>query len=145
MINIMKYYWGMYKDELREALSNRDDLEDITYEDLVKLIFRTFSTLDLDKIEVIDNGDYQGCMLFIIPFDTYQPDESEHIMTYIGYGSCSGCDALEAAKCGPEEKIVSSLMSICDDIVNNTIRPYNHGWRYSKAWDFAEIEEVKES
>ena len=82
----------------------------------------------------IDNGDYQGTMLYLIPFKTYQPAEYEYLMTYVWYGSCSGCDALQAAKFWCDDgpltgKELKAVMAICKDIVCNTIKPYNCGWR----------------
>lgn len=114
------------------------------WSNLVKIIFDTIcinhfeNKLDTDHITIIDNGDYQGTLLFVIPYDNYQPSECEHIMTYIDYGSCSGCDALEAIRYS--ETLVDDLMYICKDIVSNTIKPYNHGWRYSDMWEFVEVQ-----
>ena len=56
-------------------------LKDI-YEDL----------LDIDNMTIIDNGHYQGTQIFIIPFDTYQPELKDYVITHNEYGSCSGCD-----------------------------------------------------
>ncbi len=49
---------------------------------------------DLERIVVIDHGDYQGTLLFIIGAKGYQP--SNYWCIPVGYGSCSGCDTLEA-------------------------------------------------
>jgi hypothetical protein len=49
----------------------------------------------LKDITVIDNGDYQGTQIFIIPLDEYQPDISSYVYTHTYYGSCSGCDTLQ--------------------------------------------------
>ena len=157
MTHIMKMCWGMYKDDLRKLLAERTDLHDCNYTDLVKLTFETiynsiatdsftYRKLNLDKITVIDNGDYQGYLLFIIPFDTYQPDNTEYIMTYIGYGSCSGCDALQAAQSWDlddgklTEKQITDFMAICKDLICNAIKPYNYGWYKDDAWCPAEEE-----
>jgi hypothetical protein len=50
--------------------------------------------LDPERITVIDHGDYQGSQLFIIAAKGYQP--STYWATECSYGSCSGCDTLEA-------------------------------------------------
>lgn len=157
MTHIMKMRWGMYKDDLREVLAESTGLNDCDYEDLVKLTFETIynkledeyssKRLNLDEMTVVNNGDYQGTLIFMIPFDTYQPDEYEYIMTYIGYGSCSGCDALQAAQDwrGIEkltESQIASFMSICKDLVCNAIKPYNHGWREDKEWCLVDEETV---
>lgn len=50
--------------------------------------------INTDAITQINDGDYQGTLLFVIPLSTYQPCEWEYLTTYVGYGSCSGCDTL---------------------------------------------------
>ena len=45
---------------------------------------------------MIDDGDYQGTQIFVIHLDKYQPDESDYVVTNTYYGSCSGCDTLQA-------------------------------------------------
>ena len=98
--------------------------------------------LDLEKITEIDNGDYQGTLLFLIPFDTYQPFEYEYLMTFVGYGSCSGCDTLQSIQHGYHQKLtegqVNDFMTLCKDILTNTIRPYNCGWREQEVFNQAE-------
>ena len=44
---------------------------------------------------VVDDGDYQGTEIFIMPLDEYQPDIENYIYTHTYYGSCSGCDTLQ--------------------------------------------------
>lgn len=149
MTRIMKTCWDANQDNLRAVLSERTDLDTCNYKDLVRLTFEiiynslgrfAYEKLDLDHITVIDNGDYQGTLLFMIPYDTYQPSEYEYIMTYIGYGSCSGCDALQAAQGWDygeklsDEQVVK-FMAICKDLVCNTIKPYNNGWRSKDEWE----------
>ena len=150
MVKIMRDCWNANRDKLREVLASRTDLNDCDYSLLVKLTFESIYTgeddLDLEHITVIDDGDYQGTLLFLIPFKTYQPSEYEYIMSYIGYGSCAGCDALEAAKAWDyndhlTDEQVKRFMSICKDLVCNTIKPYNCGWREESEW--LPAEEVK--
>lgn len=50
---------------------------------------------DPTRIHVIDDGDYQGTLLFVVGAADYQP--SAYWYTTVSYGSCSGCDALEDA------------------------------------------------
>lgn len=50
--------------------------------------------LDPSKIHEIDDGDYQGTLIYLIPYDTYQPSINEYILTAVEYGSCSACDTL---------------------------------------------------
>lgn len=141
MIKIMKELWNKHEKELRERLAKRTDVHQMEYVDLVHLTFETIFNgddreveLNLKEMTEIDNGNYQGTMLYLIPFKTYQPAEYEYLMTYVRYGSCSGCDALKAAKSWCDEgpltgKELKAVMAICKDIVCNTIKPYNCGWR----------------
>ena len=141
MIKIMKELWNKHEKELRERLEKRNDVHQMEYVDLVHLTFETIFNgddrevkLNLKEMTEIDNGNYQGTMLYLIPFKTYQPAEYEYLMTYVSYGSCSGCDALQAAKSWCDEgpltgKELKAVMAICKDIVCNTIKPYNCGWR----------------
>ena len=96
--------WMEHKDEykgwLRTLTHNWED--ELTYkkmvQGLVNIIINPYidelETLDADLMTVIDNGDYQGTEIFIIPEDTYQPSIDEYVYTYVAYGSCSGCDTL---------------------------------------------------
>lgn len=51
---------------------------------------------DPDRIHAIDNGDYQGTLVFVIGAKGYQP--SDYWYVKVGYGSCSGCDTLEGIR-----------------------------------------------
>lgn len=51
--------------------------------------------LDVSKITVIDDGDYQGTTLYVIPFDKYQPSIEDYVVTHNYYGSCSHCDTFQ--------------------------------------------------
>lgn len=81
--------------------------EEITYIDILKQVVNlclnpkyvdTLYELDEDKITEIDNGDYQGTLIYLIPRSCYQPMVSDYVYTSVFYGSCSGCDALLAAQ-----------------------------------------------
>jgi hypothetical protein len=49
----------------------------------------------LSRITVVDDGDWQGTQLFLIPEDVYQPSLGHYLLTHTYYGSCSGCDTLK--------------------------------------------------
>ena len=51
---------------------------------------------DPDIIYEIDDGNYQGTLVYLTPETGYQPNE--YYIVFVGYGSCSGCDTLEAVK-----------------------------------------------
>lgn len=48
---------------------------------------------DPERITVIDHGDYQGTLLFIVAANGYQP--SDYWSCFVHYGSCSGCDTFQ--------------------------------------------------
>lgn len=142
MLKIMKDRWNENGEKLRATLLERTDLNGCDYDTLVKLTFETIfnssaegygNTLDLNNIHIIDDGHYQGTILFVIPFDTYQPGSSEYILTYIGYGTCSYCDALQSVQAWNDGKITEKqlpgFMAICKDLICNAVKPYNYGWR----------------
>ena len=149
MINFCKYQWDKNKGLLEEALKTTKGLNSCSYMDIVKLVVtHIFNSgvespsghydqdyWDGESITEVDNGDYQGTLLFLIPKVTYQPSEDEYLMTYVGYGSCSGCDTLQAIQSfnyGDDfltDDQIKDFMSLCKDIVTNTIKPYNYGWR----------------
>lgn len=52
-----------------------------------------YSSIDPERIHEIDDGDYQGTLVYVIASSGYQPDEYWYVK--VGYGSCSGCDTLE--------------------------------------------------
>ena len=143
MIKYCKYKWDVNKDKLEQALRTTEGLDHCDYEDLVKMVVDYILNGDVDnndeykwdsdKITKIDDGDYQGTLLFLIPQDTYQPSEWEYLMTYVGYGSCSGCDTLQAIQNWGDGLLtddqVKDYMKLCLHIVSDIIKPYNGGWR----------------
>jgi hypothetical protein len=150
MLKIIRSQWDKHKDELRGVLS-KTDLDALEYDGLVRLVFEVVYNnnlpyeayyLDLEHIHKIDDGDYQGTLLFLIPFNTYQPCEFEYLMTCVGYGSCSGCDTLQNIQCDYDgDRKIDEFMVLCKDILTNTIKPYNGGWRKTDL--FNNIEEEK--
>ena len=151
MIKYALKKWDENKDVLRNAIqqTEKDKRCAWDYEEIVKLVCRYIFNenvsreepmINVDGITMIDNGDYQGTLLFMLPFDAYQPAEYEYLMTYVGYGSCSGCDTLQCIQADDEDdetekEMVDSYLGICKDIVSNTIRPYNQGWRNNGMFD----------
>lgn len=51
---------------------------------------------DPTRITCIDHGDYQGTLIFVIGAEGYQP--SRYWYVSVSYGSCSGCDTLQAIR-----------------------------------------------
>lgn len=149
MIKIMYELWDKNKEKLRNVLRCDENLNSCDYDYLVKLTFDAIfndgdnyskGQLDTNSITTIDDGDYQGTYLYLIPFVTYQPSEHEYLMTYVDYGSCSGCDTLQHIQslnydAKPTEKQLKEYMLLCLDLVRNTIKPYNNGWCYDSNYD----------
>ena len=152
MIKQVALLWEKNKDNLREVIKSsivstiqkEEDLEESVddYKKLIRAIIKyIFNNNDngpefnTENIAEIDNGDYQGTLLFMFHVDTYQPFAYDYIITTIDYGSCSGCDALQGAFCYPTvDAIVDSLMSICLHLCQHMKKPYLGGW-YLEDWD----------
>lgn len=153
MIRYCLDQWNANESKLRLAITRDSKINSCEYEHLVKLVVNHILNVPSDKygykwqvdeIITIDNGSYQGTQLFVIPMDTYQPSEYEYLMTYVGYGSCSGCDTLLNIQNYDydkplTDKQVNYFMQLCKDILTNMIRPYSHGWRENI--DFEPVEE----
>lgn len=142
--------WNQNKDLLKNKLEKDSSLNSCEYSYLVKLVVDYIlnpgeedSKWDSNNITVVDNGDYQGTQLFLIPVDTYKPSEYEYLMTYAGYGSCSGCDTLLSIQEYGEELLtegqVKCFMQLCKDLVTSIIKPYNGGWRWEEEFDEVEM------
>ena len=89
------------KAKLRELLSKRPD----SYKAILEILVDVVSDgedgsygeeLDKSRIHEIDDGDYQGTLVFVIGACGYQP--SAYWYTRVSYGSCSGCDTLQAVR-----------------------------------------------
>lgn len=93
--------------EIKPALLEQFSKEEPeSYEDIfkqtIKMMFEnsedTYScnseTPDPERITVIDNGDYQGTLVFVVASKSYQP--SDYWVSTVDYGSCSGCDTFQA-------------------------------------------------
>jgi len=69
---------------------------------------------DPERITVVDHGDYQGSLLFIIAAKGYQP--SNYWATECNYGSCSGCDTLQSIcnydDCQPSDEQANDYLTL---------------------------------
>ena len=131
--------WDANKENLRVYIASHDQEEYNSYEKIVRMIFEQvinpylkgteYYEFDLDKIHEIDDGDYQGTLVYVIPHETYQPSQWDYIITYVGYGSCSGCDTLLAISGydddKPTDEQVKDYMGLCLNILQNCKYPYN--------------------
>lgn len=150
MIKYCLNKWNTNYKRLESALKNDRTLNNCEYSYLVKLVVdyvlndEKHTEWDSSKITVVDNGDYLGTQLFLIPMNTYAPGEFEYLMTYVGYGSCSGCDTLlriQDWNAGvPTSQQLEDYMKLCKDLITNMILPYNNGWRHDSDFDTVTME-----
>lgn len=103
MISKIIEQWEANKHKLEEHFKTTPQSKYTEYEVILKLIFELCITESfngggwaIEDRTTIDNGHYQGTMIFIIPNDNYHPSVEDYIMTDTYYGSCSGCDTLQA-------------------------------------------------
>lgn len=122
-------------DEKKEGLKRHftDEIErykSCEYKDVVKAVVYHIvndegNYYDLDGMTVIDDGDYQGTQLFIVPADVYQPSYYNYLITYESYGSCSGCDTLMAIQEEDDKELmVSDLMTLSLHLIQNMKKLY---------------------
>ena len=159
MIKYCLLKWDANKHLLQEALAHDKKWQQCDYTDLVVAIVNYILNPEIEgidnyeydpnKITTIDNGDFQGTLLFTIPEDSYQPSANEYLITFIEYGSCTVCDTLQSIQDNWDnwddyltEQQIKDFMSLCKDIVMNITKPYNRGWRNKEL--FEEVQYKKE-
>ena len=144
MLKIVIEKWWKNKSKLENAYRTKLGWNSCSYRDIVKetidvILNDENNEWDIGHITEIDNGDYQGTYLYLIPENTYQPSASEYLMTYVYYGSCSGCDTLLAIQEWGEgllkEKQIKEFMTLSLHLLENMIKPYNSGWRYNADYE----------
>jgi hypothetical protein len=73
-----------------------------SYTEIVRLVVENmrdpdgYGDPDPGRVHVINDGDYQGTLVYVIGAEGYQPNDYWYVKVY--YGSCSGCDTLEAIR-----------------------------------------------
>jgi len=116
------------KDEIKIVFAEKHPKQ---YKDVVRTVVAALGgSIDPDRIHQIDDGDYQGVLVFVIAATGYQPNDYWYVK--ISYGSCSGCDTLQNITRYSDEKptenqiveymtlalhIVQGLKKMGDDIV----------------------------
>jgi hypothetical protein len=88
-----------------------------------------YDSPDPERIHQIDDGDYQGTLLFVVGAQGYQP--STYWAVTVGYGSCSGCDTLEAIRDysdgDPTEEQAKNYLTLALDILRGLKRISGYG------------------
>lgn len=97
----------LQKQEIKEELEKKERHYNIfDYEFIFRMMleyinktaendWEEFSVKDRTKI---NDGDYQGTLLFFCHRCMYQPSIYEYYWTHIDYGSCTGCDTMLRAE-----------------------------------------------
>ena len=118
MINEFTKAWETNEDELKNKIKETEinhyrDLLELVIEEVINPEMDGYKQLDVDNITEINDGDYQGTQIYLIPLNTYQPYISDYIVTHNFYGSCAGCDALlDALGWSDDDKDIDSLMKL---------------------------------
>jgi hypothetical protein len=80
---------------------------------------KDYKVPDPERITEIDNDDYQGTLVYVIAEKGYQP--SRHWYVRVGYGSCSGCDTLQAisnySSDAPDDSQVTQYMQLALHVI----------------------------
>lgn len=103
-----------------------------SYEDIVDAIVRAinpdgdYDGPDPSRIHTIDDGDYQGTIVFVIGAGGYQPHR--YWATTVSYGSCGGCDTLQGIRDegsysddGPSESQTKDYQSLALHLVQSLV------------------------
>lgn len=78
-----------------------------------------YDRISADRIHEIDDGNYQGTLLYLIASSAYQP--RKYWFVRVSYGSCSGCDTLQNIRSysdePPTEENLNDYLTLCLHIV----------------------------
>lgn len=128
MINNFVKAWDENKNKLEEYFKSHKMEEYDNYTALVKLLFdvvinpylrnNNLDYFDTNFLTTIDDGDYQGSQIFLIPEYHYQPSPYNYVFTHCEYGSCSGCDLLLSIQLYdtdklPDDEQIRDHMTLC--------------------------------
>lgn len=119
--------WEKNKEKLEDYFRTTPQSEYDSYELLVRRLFDiiinpsiedSYYWFDTGDILVIDDGDYQGTLVFVLHRDHYQPYIEDYVYTNVDYGSCSYCDILKGIQEDnwgeiPNAEQVEDYMSLC--------------------------------
>lgn len=95
----------MIQNFVDRFMANKGQLETLfsekhpgNYQEIVTAVIRIitdkeYGSIDPERIHEINDGNYQGTLVYVIAEVGYQP--SRYWYVKVEYGSCSGCDLLE--------------------------------------------------
>ena len=138
MLKYAKEKWAENNDKLRKVIEEtpKDERCSWEYEDILRLIIQNvlnpgsvyhFAKLS-NNFHVINDGSYQGTLIFLMYRECYQPSIDDYLITFVEYGSCSGCDTLQGIQSDEywvKGDPVSDYMALCKDIVTNLKHPFD--------------------
>ena len=115
--------WEANKDKVKSVF---EEAHPDSYKDVISAVVKMlhdasddYEKPDPERIHEIDDGNYQGTLIYVIGCTGYQP--SEYWYVKVSYGSCSGCDTLQSI-CGysskkPTEEQVKDYMTLALHII----------------------------
>ncbi len=111
---------GAYEDIVREVIECIND-----YGDNEGSLLKPLP--DPERIHQIDDGCYQGTLVFVIGEHGYQP--SEYWYVRMEYGSCAICDTLQSIEWSgsPTEQQLDDMMTLALHVVQQ-LRPMRGQW-----------------
>lgn len=128
MIDAFVQRFDEKRDDIKQMI--RDGVRDPDYETLFGYVVTALSnpedymgTPDPERIHRVDDGHYQGTLVFVVAETGYQP--SQYWATKVNYGSCSGCDTLQRILGWSEEALtdtqVEDLFTLCLHMLQNMV------------------------
>lgn len=83
------------KSQLEAVLAKKhpNDYKELVIEVVKAISSNDYDDLDAERIHEINDGNYQGTLLYVIATTGYRPDK--YWTMKVSYGSCSGCDTLQ--------------------------------------------------
>jgi hypothetical protein len=123
---VIKEFVSRYEANKEQLRATFEAEHPKSYFNIVEAVIRMLSTgevgaPDHERVHEIDDGDYQGTLLYVIGGAGYQP--SSYWYVKVDYGSCSGCDTLESIKSDgnwgdkPNKQQVADYMTLALHIV----------------------------
>lgn len=98
MIQAFTNAWFANLEAMREkfAAKHPEDYKEVVHAvvEMLSASSEDYERPDPDRIHEIDDGHYQGTLVYVIGATGYQPDRYWYVK--VEYGSCSGCDTLQA-------------------------------------------------
>ncbi|HET8705706.1 MAG TPA: hypothetical protein VFM46_05315 [Pseudomonadales bacterium] len=105
--------WFANQESMRNKFSeNHPDSYMEVVRAVIEMLYRScleYDRPDPKKIHEIDDGDYQGTLVYVVSSDDYQPNKYWYVK--VGYGSCSVCDTLKSIREGSDERPTDAQVS----------------------------------